>query len=213
MARGTLAEEKVFAYIKAYLDPGADWKGGMDNTAPDIVLSNGKIVEVKENKAQCGQFVASTITNYKYSDEIVAAFTSEKTLKDNDLCKKWVQNYYITQKNVALFGVYDKATDKVTLVLPQEFFERTIFSCTYRKKPSGTSTSTPKWAYKYIPVEWNCIEKGKYMIAQNPLAINQTVIGTNTKNESRRIWVDDQGRVKVKSETNNPTWIFSMKFS
>jgi hypothetical protein len=75
MARGTLAEEKVFAYIKTYLDPGADWKGGMDNTAPDIVLSNGKIVEVKENKAHCGQFVASTITNYKYSDEIIAAFT------------------------------------------------------------------------------------------------------------------------------------------
>lgn len=212
MAKGGLAEAKVFAYIKAYLDPGATWQGGMDSSAPDIVLSNGKIVEVKENKAQCGQFVASTIAQYKHSEEIISAFQSTNKLEDSELCKKWVQAYYVTQKNVALFGVYDKATDKVTLVLPQEFFERATFSCTYRKKASGSRSDIPQWAYEYIPVEWDCVQEGKHLFARNPVAIKQTVYGTNTKGNQNRIWVNEQGQVKILSETANPTWIFSMKF-
>lgn len=214
MKRGELGEIKVYNYIKTYLDPGAVLSGGMDCTSHDIILSNGKIVEVKEDDAQCGQFVPSTKDNYKYSDEIIAAFGDSNALKDNELCKKWIYNYYVIQKNVALFGIYDKKKDKVFLLLPQEFFNRTTFSCQYRinGKPSGTSRNTPKWAYKYLPDEWECELHGEWMIAKNPCAINQTIIGINTKGDSRRIWVDNQGRVKIKSETRSPTWIFHMKF-
>lgn len=212
--RGAVAEQKVFEYVKLYIDPKAEKFGGMDSTTPDIILSNGEIIEVKQCVAQCGQFTMNTAVNYKYSDKIIKSFgkkpVNNQVVNDSDLCALWIKDYYLNNKNVSWFGVYYPTTDVVQIFSPDEFFTKAVFKCTYRAKPSGTSTSTPKWAYKYIPEEWDCIQNGNYMVAQNKNAYDQYVMGCNTKGDLKRIWVNPEGKVKIKSDTASNTYIFSL---
>jgi hypothetical protein len=49
------------------------------------------------------------------------------------------------------------------------------------------------------------------MVAKNKSAINQTIKVINTQGQEKRMWVNDEGRVKIKSETASPTYIFSLK--
>lgn len=213
--KGELAEKKVFDYIISHLDSKAILLGGMDSTQPDIILSNGEIVEVKQNEAQCGQFTLATSNSYSYSQDIITAFgespTNNQILSNSELCSKWIKDYYIQKKKVSLFGIYFPKEDKVELLTPEEFFQKAIFKCTYRCKKSGTSSSTPKWVYPLLPKEWMCEEEGKYMIAHNKASYDKSIKALNTKGTEVQIWVNPEGKVKIKSNTCNPTYIFSLE--
>ena len=108
--KGAVGEQAVLNFIQKNYDNQAKLYGGMDSTEPDIKSEKLGIIEVKSIPAQCGQFTESTKNQYKYSDEIILAFgkniVNNMTLNDNELCKKWVQNYYVNYKKVNYFGVY-----------------------------------------------------------------------------------------------------------
>ena len=101
-------KEQVAIIWKQKTDPGAVLLGGSNSQNPDIQGSDGKIDEVKSRTAQCGQFTPSTAYKYKYSDEIqeyfMGLYDADKLLnaeikenyylKDHEICKKWVYNYY-----------------------------------------------------------------------------------------------------------------------
>lgn len=103
MYRGAVYEKKAYNYILKNIDANAILFGGMDNTTPDIVLSDGSRVEVKGLPAQCGQFTYSTKNLYSFSDEIISAY-SHGTLTDT-LCREWCQSYYTFNKQVQFFAV------------------------------------------------------------------------------------------------------------
>lgn len=214
MARGERQEIAAFKAAKVYYnDNNMEHFGGMNNTAPDLLRSNGEIIEVKADKAQCGQFTDNTAENYKFSTEVMDLFPKNK--KNNmkvsgPICTEWVKNYYLQNKKVSAFAIVDENYQTI-FYTPEEFFANFVFTCTYRCKASGTTTNTPKWCWKYIPAEWNCEYDGKYMVAKNKSAINQTIKVINTQGQEKRMWVNDEGRVKIKSETASPTYIFSLK--
>lgn len=214
MVRGAHQESVAFEAAKIhYNDNNIKYFGGANNKAPDLLRSNGEIIEVKAEKAQCGQFTENTAKEYKFSIEVMNLFPEKK--KNNmyvtsPICTAWVKSYYLQNKKVSAFAVVDRK-DKTVFYTPEEFFENFIFTCTYRCKSSGTSTNTPKWCWKYIPAEWNCTYNGKYMVVKNKSVINQTINVINTKGQERRMWVNDEGYVKIKSETSSPTYIFKLE--
>lgn len=214
MIRGEHQEKVAFEAAKIYYnDSNIEHFGGMNNKTPDLLRSNGEIIEVKADKAQCGQFTNKTAGKYKFSVEVMNLFPKNKknNMKVSEpICAEWVKNYYLQHKKVSVFAVVDK-NDQTIFYTPEEFFENFVFTCTYRHKPSGTTTNTPKWCWKYIPAEWECEYDGKYMVARNKSAINQSIKVVNTQGQEKRMWVNDEGRVKIKSETASPTYIFSFK--
>lgn len=207
MYRGQAAEEQVFDYIKNNIDANAVLFGGMNSTSPDIVLGDGSIVEVKGLPAQCGQFTIFTKNNYKFSDEIIAAF--EDGGPDSELCKKWVENYYLNQKKVKYFGI--TSNEKVTFLPAEKFFEFCSFSCACRAKKSGSSTSTPKWVGKFLPQEIKYTKEGKYLVTKDAKFYNASYLGQDTKGNQKTIYIDNRGRIKVLSNTASKTYIFSVK--
>lgn len=209
MYRGQAAEEQVFNYIKNNIDSKASLFGGMDSTSPDIVLSDGSIVEVKDLPAQCGQFTISTKDNYEFSDEIIAAFEDGKP--NSELCEKWVKDYYLKKKKVKYFGIV--SNKKTKFLTAGDFFHSCSFSCVCRAKKSGSSTSTPKWVEKFLPQEIEYTKEGKYLVVKNNKFYNTSYLGQDTKGNQKMIYIDDCGRIKVLSNTANKTYIFSVKES
>lgn len=91
-----------------------------------------------------------------------------------------------------------------------EFFQTYQFTCCYRAKKSGSSTSTPKYIEKQLPVEWKTHWEGKYLIAENVFPETK-IIGKNSKDAPIEIYVDNQNRIKILSNTKNGTFIFSVR--
>ena len=220
MQQWKINERIAHEWVKVNIDPAAILHGGTNCKAPDITLSNGDVYEVKSLHAQCGQFTEGTVHNYEYSNEVMEYFMGayDREIKDNDklnhaICTMWVRSYYENKKKVKMFLVVDNKGN-VSFETLDDYFNNHSFSCTYRSKKSGTTSNTPKWCYKqkYIPSDWNCVYDGKkYMIAQNPKAIGQKLQVINTKGDEKTMWVDNEGRVKLLSDTATPTFVFNVR--
>ena len=212
---GEQYEFAVLKEVREKIDSKAEHRGGSSCTEPDILLSNGKIIEVKGPLAQYGQFVNSTIDKNIYGRAIIKAFEDKygETLKNNDiiegdLCNKWILYYYKNIKKIHQFGyVHKDAT--IEFSDPEDFINNHKFKCTYRAKGSG-SRAASKWVDKVVPTEWECIRKNGKLFAQNTKAIKETIIRKNSKGVSTRIYINDSGEVRILSNTKNPTYIFSM---
>ena len=214
--RGQEAEEAVLNYIKENYDSEAVLQGGMDSTSNDIISPVLGAIEVKETIAQCGQFTIGTADKYKYSNEIIAAFNNDfhnnAVLTDSILCAKWIKDYYLNQKQVNYFGLYNKKTKKIYLLTPEEFFNQCSFSCTYRAKQSGTS-SAPKWVDKYVKPEWDVYRTADnklYARNFNPNDDSQVVYGTDTRGNLKKISIRPSGEIRVHSNTKNDSFVFSI---
>jgi hypothetical protein len=200
---GEKGEQTIFAYFKEHYDADADCQGGMDSTGYDIMSPKYGIVEAKSLPARCGQFTYSTAYKYQYSNEVMLH------IDDEDVCKKWVLNYYTVHKHVNYFMIKDK--DEFYFLTPTEFINKYHFSCPARDKKSGTSKAA-KWVMKYVPPEWNCVWKNGKLYALNKEYYNAEVVGYNTQNTAHVVFVSPRcdGEVRIKSNTKNFTFIFSV---
>ncbi len=210
--RGEKAEKMLLEYIKNNFDDQAESKGGMNSHDPDIISPKLGIIEVKGLPAQSGQFTQATATKYNFSDLIIDAFGTDvqdnAVLNDNDLCVKWIKDYYINTKKVNYFGVLEE-DGTVHLQTPTEYFQTHTFYCTARCKKSG-SDKARKWVMNYIPKEWNCYWDGDKLYAPGATP-NDSCIGENTKKDKKIIWVNPSNEVRILSDTKNLTYIFSVK--
>ena len=200
----------VFNYVKQNMDPDAIMNPTMDSTKPDIISPKFGIIEAKAADAQCGQFTITKVHDHPLNEAIMNAFgtlTNNAELKDNELCKKWVQHHYA---DVSYFGICDK-NGNVTIQTWQEFFDTHTFSCIYRKKKSGSGDADKPWIAQYLPAHWKCEQKpNKEWYATNPAAIGEYAEGVNTKGTIKTLWVSTRtpGRVRILSDTSTPSFVF-----
>ena len=204
--KGELAEINFFNFFKENYDSEASRQGGMDCTAPDIISPKMGIIEVKSLPAQCGQFTDTTANNYEFSDEIISAFGISAKLENNELCIKWIKNYYKNHKKVNYFGVIEN--DNYYLLTIDEFFEKYTFFCTKRAKKSG-SAKAAKWVEKYLDPSWVYYRKNDKLYINNSDLIDTVFIGYNTKGSQKDLYINDNLEVRILSNTKNKTYIFS----
>lgn len=221
MKQWQINEQIAYDWVKKNLDPKAKLYGGSDSRAPDICLSNGDVYEVKSLHAQCGQFTASTAHKYSFSNEIqeyfMGLYDPEELLTSvnknyyfgpHEICKKWVETYYRDIKKVKAFLVVTKG--KVTEESLEEYFNNHSFSCTYRRKKSGSSE--PKlWTKKYLPSNWDYEIVGKEWKIKDSSLIGQQVKGYNTKGTEATISIEKTGFIRILSNTYTPTFIFNVR--
>lgn len=205
--KGELAEINFFNFFKENYDSEATRQGGMDCTAPDIISPKMGVIEVKSLPAQCGQFTYATADNYEFSDEIMSAFGKLNKMEDNDLCVKWIKNYYKNHKNVSYFGVIENG--ECSLLTVDEFFEKYSFFCTKRAKKSGSSNAT-KWVEKYLDPSWNYHWEGNKLYVDDNSLIGTIFSGVNTKGTEKDLYINDSCEVRILSSTKNKTYIFSV---
>ena len=210
--RGQNGEEALLNYVKENYDNNAVLKGGMDSHDYDILSPRLGIIEVKDLPAQSGQFTLATAKNYHFSNEIMQAFgktpNNNAVLKDNDLCIKWIKDYYVNTKKVNYFGVRE-SDGVIHLQTPDEYFSTHVFECVARYKKSGSS-SAAKWVDNCVPAEWNCYREGDKLYAPGANA-GDSCIGTNTRGTEKILWVNQSKEVRILSSTNNLTYIFNVK--
>lgn len=204
MIRGKKYEITALEWILNNIDPTAKEYGGADSTLPDIIGEKCGIVEVKHLPAQSGQFTESTAKDYAYSEEIKALFSNKKNNQNikHEACKSWVKNYYINQKKVNNFLVFEK--EEILFLSAEEYFERYSFSCTYRFKKSGSRNATKTIASilsKTIEVFWN---GKKLYVTDNKLNETYLTIG------DKKCYINDEGEVRILASTKNATYIFSV---
>lgn len=222
MKQWEINEQKAYKYIKETEDPKAILHGGSDSKAPDIVLSNGDVYEVKSLHAQCGQFTESTAHKYAFSDEVQEYFMGmydpeelltsvEKNyyLNSHEICKKWVEAYYRDIKNVKAFLVVDD-NGNVTKESLEDYFNNHTFSCTYRRKKSGSSPAA-SWINKYIPTTWEYEVVGKNWKIKDASLIGQQVKGYDTKGSEKTISIERSGFIRILSNTYTPTFVFNVR--
>ena len=209
------AEEIALNYIRENYDKNAEGLGGSNSSKEDIYCSLG-LIEVKnmDAGAQCGQFTRGTAEKYLFSDLIIKefenlGFKNNATLKNHDLCKRWVENYYLNIKKVNYFAIVFNG--QVELLTPEEFFSTYDFECTYRFKGSGSSKAA-KWVEKYVPDHWNCERKNEGLYALNEKVLGESAEGKNTKGETTIFFVGKNNEVRIQSKTKNETFIFSINF-
>ena len=204
MIRGKKYEITALEWILNNIDPTAKEYGGADSTLPDIIGEKCGIVEVKHLPAQSGQFTESTAKSYAYSEEIKALFSNKKNNQSikHEVCKSWVKDYYMSQKKVNNFLVFEKK--EILFLSAEEYFERYSFSCTYRFKKSGSRNATKTIASilsKTIEVFWN----GKKLYVTDS-KLNETYLTVGDK----ECYINDEGEVRILASTKNATYIFSV---
>ena len=205
MIRGKEYEVSALKWFKENFDVDAINKGGADSTEPDIFSPRYGIIEVKHLPAQSGQFTEDTASNYAYSSDVISAFGKNK--KNNqkikgEICKKWVSNYYINQKKVNWFLVYEKK--EIYFLSPEEYFERYYFKCTYRFKKSGSYNATKKLAKK-LPEHFNASWRGKKLYTED-VSLYKTYFQVEDKN----CYINDEGEIRILAKTKEPTYIFGV---
>ena len=219
MKQWKVNEQIAIEWVKNIEDPEAILHGGSDCRAPDIILSNGDIYEVKSLQAQCGQFTASTAHKYQYSNEVQEYLLGiydrdievgeNFYLNDHPICLAWVKAYYKDVKKTKAF-----LTVKQGIVIKESFedyFNNHVFSCTYRLKKSGSTSDIPAWAVEYLPEYWKSVKNGKKYYASNPEVFKDRVYGYDTKGNKKVISVEENNQIKILSETYTPTFVFNVK--
>lgn len=205
MIKGKKYEISGVKWIQENFDKEARVFGGADSQAPDIFSPKYGIIEVKHLPAQSGQFTENTASNYDYSFDVIKSFGENK--KNNqeskeEICKTWVKNYYINHKKVNWFLVYEYG--EIYLLSPEEYFGRYNFKCTYRCKKSGSRGATKKLA-KILSDSLNTFWQGKKLYVKD-LSLRETYFEVDGQN----CYINDEGEVRILSNTKNPTYIFGV---
>ena len=205
MIRGKEYEVSALEWFKENFDADAINEGGADSTKPDIISPIYGIIEVKHLPAQSGQFTEKTADKYAYSQDIVNLFEnkSANSKSTDPRCKDWVKNYYLNDKKVNYFIVFDKK--EILFLTPEEYFDRYTFSCTYRFKKSGPRNATKAIASilsKTIEVFW----RGKKLYVTDS-KLNETYLTVGDK----ECYINDEGEVRILATTKNATYIFNVK--
>lgn len=210
--RGQDGENALFDYIKENYDNNAELQGGMNSHDCDIFSPVLGIIEVKDLPAQSGQFTVATAKDYNFSNEIMNAFgknpINNAVVKDNNLCIKWIRDYYVNTKKVNYFGVRE-ADGTIHLQTPDEYFSTHTFECVVRYKKSGSS-SAAKWVDDCVPAEWGCYREGSKLYAPNANP-GDSCVRQNTRKNDKVLWVNKSNEVRILSDTNNLTYIFNVK--
>ena len=209
--RGEKAQDKAYQYICENIDKDAIENEVANAFTDDIISTKIGIIEVKQMpQAQCGQFVFSDANKNILNQEIKNAFPALKNntkLENNELCKKWVKNHY---SHVNYFCTYNINTEEIRLQTAEEFFATHTFFCVFRGKASGSSCA-PKWVENYVSPSWGCFREGKKLKVTNQNAIGKYGTGINTRGVEKRFWVNDEGEIRVLSDTKNLTFVFNVK--
>ena len=90
------------------------------------------------------------------------------------------------------------------LLSPEEYFERYNFKCTYRCKKSGSRGATKKLA-KILSDSLNTFWQGKKLYVKD-LSLRETYFEVGGQN----CYINDEGEVRILSNTKNPTYIFGV---
>ena len=204
------SEELAYMWYKNNIDNDAVKYGDNDSTTSDIWSPkiNGW-VEIKEATAQCGQFTRETANKYKYASYIMSKDRKDVTSEDSD---NFSRNYY-KDKEVKKFIRINK-DNTFELLDIDDFFNSSIITLENRTTKSSGSRPLSKYAYKYIPKEWEY-----EIINDRPVIINDKYLGatcefTNTKGEKSIMWVSNKvnqksyKEIRILSNTKNETWIF-----
>ena len=201
---GMNIEQKIYDnFIKNY-DNKAIHYGGMNSSTNDIISPNYGNVEAKGIPAQCGQFTFTTANDYEYSQEVMANPNNE------DICIKWIKNYYQNHKKVNYFATYEN-NDIFKLYTIDDFFQNFKFFCTCRAKKSG-SRKAPKYLIDKLPAELEAYWDNDHLMTNHSEYFNSYFPFINTKGEESIAWVSNKsiGEIRVLSNTKNLTYIFSV---
>lgn len=203
-------------FVKKFIDPDAYAIGGFNAAAPDIISPRlNAIIEVKNYKAQAGQFVKSTIDKNPFSRAIAAKSREEVTSEE---AKNWVREHY-RQKGVGYFLIVNEDST-CTLYTFEDFFDNWDFKIELRSvKPSGSNPLAKKY-WNQIPEDLLKIglidgfneSKKKVKICPDKTLWNykysfKVLYDDNT---IRNAGVNANGMIYVKSTTRNETWIFQL---
>jgi hypothetical protein len=204
MIRGKEYEVSALEWFKKNFDADAIDEGGADSTEPDIVSPIYGIIEVKHLPAQSGQFTEATADKYAYSQDIINLFKDNKSENDkifDSRCKDWVKNYYLNNKKVNYFIVFDK--EEILFLTPEEYFDRYTFSCTYRFKKSGSRKATKKIATLLPPTISFYWEKDRMYLTDENYRESRFVVG------EYMCYVNDEMELRILSSTKNATYILA----
>lgn len=182
--------------------------GGYDSTKSDVLVINKRnnrefYIEIKANKAQCGQFVLipnikdkkfefskanhSPENTYvkqiiKYMNYDFNKYIAGDTLDcDNDILSNWIVDYYKSIKNVKFF----MSKGNNYLIFPVEKFSD-YFSITakYRVKRSGSSNPSTK----HIPEIKRILEDNNYSIIDFDFNDKHKFIYSNCDLDGLKLW-------------------------
>lgn len=205
---GEKVEELGFIYFRDHYDPNAKHFGGSNCNVSDIISPIYGNVEVKDARAQCGEFTENKINDNKFNKYIASKRREDVTAKEaND----WCRNFY-KEKGVNYFVACDKKGN-FHLMTCDEFFDTHICTLQKREEKQNGSGSLPKIYYKYIPKEWDY-----QMINHEPTVLDKSLWDTihyftDKKGQLCRMspTTEKQGQIRKLGRTKSVTWAFSVE--
>lgn len=185
-------EEKAYKWFCENYDSSAIYYGGSDSTKPDIYSPKFQCyIEIKSSKAQCGQFTKATAAKNPYSSHIINKEPYEKEWVEYDLRAKQIQYIIVVfSSHCQLYTVAD-------------FLKKAVIKLENRSsKKSGSRICTTKIREALVAKGYEVFLQGGRTYLINP---------TNEKIVLNGYTVQLSSEVRILSNTQNPTWIFSLE--